>query len=276
MADFATLRHRRLQHWDQTPKTRINGPDAAASLLKRLGVVTLFPVSPEVPNFYHAYMGDPDAPTDSRHDSPSGDVYTWRWTLGRREAGFYTAIVRNRPTWVQWDLAAAALRLRGDLRPIEAIYQAGDISDNALRIAHVLEAAGGTLRTGELRKEAGFPTGKAERAAYLKAVDELDTRLLLAKVFSASDDDMGHALVKVRYPEHVATAEKLSMMEALEQFLLRYLPNAVYAVPGVLARHIGVAEPILRQGIQRIERTGRAVEVAIEGHPTPCYAWAEQ
>src|SRR5437588_8584614 len=76
----------RLQHWRQTPQTRITGPDSAVDLINQVGVATLFPASPEMPNLYHAFMGDPNAPTSPQWDSPSGQVYGWRWELGRPEA----------------------------------------------------------------------------------------------------------------------------------------------------------------------------------------------
>lgn len=98
------------------------------------------------------------------------------------------------------------------------------MSEGARRIAAALASAGGVLSTGELRRAADFPTGKAERAAYLRAVAELDGRLLLAKVFSPDDLDMRHALVRARYPEAVARAARLTRDEALDRFLAAYLP----------------------------------------------------
>src|SRR5579875_3232924 len=163
---------------------RITGPDDAVELIERAGIVTLFPASPEAPNLFHAYMGDPTARTDSGHDSPSGEVYTWRWVLGRREAAFYSVLVRARPTLVSWAMLPAVLRLWGEMRTRDELYGLGAISPAAYRIAQALDEAGGVMSTGELRQAARCPTGKAERAAYLKAVDELDRCLLLAKVFT--------------------------------------------------------------------------------------------
>src|SRR3954463_2881298 len=111
--DLSLLEERRRAGWSQTPVTRIADPEAAVALIERVGVATLFPASPEIPNLFHAYMGDPDAPTASEWDSPSGHVYGWRWTLGRMQAAFYTAIVRDRPTWVSWSMLPVILRLRG-------------------------------------------------------------------------------------------------------------------------------------------------------------------
>jgi hypothetical protein len=236
-------------------------------------MATLFPASPEIPNLYHAYMGDPEAATQSEWDSPSGKVYEWRWTLGRQEAAFYTAIVRKRPTWVSWALLPVVLRLRGELRTSDELYDAGVLSANAYKITKVLDEAGGTLSTGDLRREAGFPTGKEQRAAYLKAVDELDGRMLLAKVFSPGEMDMGHALVSIRYPEHVEAAERMTRQEALRRFLLTYLPQAVYIVPAVLARHLKLPESEVCAGVEELAQEGLISTVAVPGRNGPCHAW---
>lgn len=287
VTDLEALHALRLARWRQTPQQRITEPGQALPLIEQCGVATLFPVSSELPNLYHAYMGDPDAKTDSEWDSPSGEVYTWRWILGRREAAFYTALVRGRPTWVSWALLPAMMRLRGELRALDELVDMGAITPHAYRVAQALEEAGGVLSTGELRARAGFPTGKDQRAAYLKAVDELDTRLLLAKVFTtrgdtaAGDSDgnaaegesMSHALVALRYPDHVAAAELLTREEALDQFLVAYLPSAVYAVPTVLARHLKLPEDEVRTGLERLVDANRAVAVTFAAHKGACYAW---
>jgi hypothetical protein len=242
----------RLINWRQTPETKLADVEDAPELIEAAGIVTLYPVSPEIPNLFQAYLGDAEAQTDSAWDTPSGEVYTWRWKLGRANAAFYTSIVRNRPTFVRWDLLPAVLALRGELRMPDELFDLGVISPGAYRVAQALEEAGGVLGTGDLRRAAGFPTGKEQRAAYLKAVDELDTRLMLAKVFSPRDDeDMQHALVRMRYPDAVEAGEGLSREEALDAFLRVYLPLAVYAVPAVLARHLKLPAAELQAGIDR-------------------------
>ena len=271
--DLSMLEERRLAGWRQTPKTCIPGPEAAIPLIDRVGIATLFPASPEIPNLFHAYVGDPAAATASEWDSPSGQVYGWRWTLGRMGAAFYTAIVRDRPTWVSWSVLPAILRLRGEMRSPEQLYHAGLLSDGAYRISRALEEAGGVLSTGELRAAAGFPTGKAERAAYLKAVAELDTRLMLAKVFSPGDEDMRHALVDSTYPDHVEEAESLDMDDALDRLLLAYLPAAAFAAPIVLARHLRIPEPALRAALERMVETHGLLPVELPGYKGMCYVW---
>jgi hypothetical protein len=267
----------RLARWRQTAQTRLAGPEDAARLIEQVGIATLYPVSPEIPNLFCAYLGDPEAATDSGHDTPSGEVYTWRWVLGRRDAAFYSALVRGRPTWVSWALLPAALRLWGESRAPADLYAAGVLSADAARVARALEAAGGALGTGELRRQAGFPTGKSQRAAYLRAVQELDRLLLLAKVFAAGDGepDMHHALVRARYPEHVAAAEQLTRDEALDAVLATYLASAVYALPGALAKQLSVPEPELRAGLDRLVATGRATLQASPSERADRYLWRE-
>jgi len=265
---------RRLEQWGQTPQTRIPDFEAAIKLIERVGIATLFAVSPEIPNLFQAFMGDSKAQGDSEWDSPAGEVYTWRWILGRRDAAFYTAIVLSRPTWVSWELLPAILRLRGELSTPEQLYQDGKLSAGAYKIAQALETSDGILSTRQLRQQAGFPTGKAQRAAYLKAVEELDTRLLVAKVFSQEDEEMRHALVRSRYPEHVAASERMSREEALEQFLKIYLSQAAFASPTVLAKHFKLAEQELRVGLEHLVKTTKQVtSVEFPGYKGIYYAW---
>jgi hypothetical protein len=268
------LTQRRLSNWRQTPATRIAGDEEAPDLIERVGLITLYPASPEVANLYHAYMGDPTAKTEAKWDSPSGTVYSWRWTLGRREAGCYGVLVRKRPTFVSWRLLPAALRLFADLRMPDELYDSGVISSAAYRITQALEAAGGALTTGELRAAAGFPAGREQRAAYLKALEELDTRLLLARFFTPGDDDAHHALLYLRFREHVDAAERLTRAEALDQALRVYLPTAVYAAPTILARHLRLEEDELCAGLDRLVEGGQAGKRALPGYKGECYVWS--
>jgi hypothetical protein len=278
MDDLNALQARRFAQWCQTPETRVLDPVAAIALIERVGIATHYPASPEVPNLFQAYVGDPDAQTEASWDSASGHVYCWRWALGRRSAAFYTSIVRKRPTWVAWPLLPALLRLRGELRGADEVYAAGELSVEARRIAVTLAEAGEPLATGELRYRAGFPTGKENRAAYLRAVEELETRLMLAKVFTAGEGDdesaMSHALVALRWPEVVAAAHALSRDAAVDALLREYLPPAAFALPTPLAKHLGLPEPELRAGLDRLVTAGMAHTASLEGIRGTCYVWA--
>jgi hypothetical protein len=256
--DLQNLERSRQVNWGQTPESKCPQVDCAPALIDRLGIVTHYPTSPELPNLLHAYTGSPDTRVQSEWDSASGDVYTWRWLLGRRNAGFYTAIVQKRPTWVAWSLLPAVLCLRSDSRAIDEIYDTGDMSAEAYRVARALEDAGSPVGTGDLRQAAGFPVGKAQRNAYLKAVAELDGKLLVAKVFSDADEDMRHVLVSTRYPEHVASAEGLSPEAALRQILEHYLPHAAFVRPAPFAKAMGISIVALLAALDEMARAGLA------------------
>lgn len=270
----AALHARRLAQWGQTPETRTPDPAAATTLIERVGLATLYPTTPELPNLLHAYTGDPTTRVAAEWESASGHIYTWRWELGRRAAAFYTTLIRKRPTLVSWPLLSATLRLFGELRALDEVFDTGALSAGAYRIAQALAATpDATLSTGELRLAAGF--GAGQRAAYLKAIEELDTRLLLAKVFAPDDEEMRHALVASRYPQHVAAADRLTRAAALDALLLAYLPAAIYALPIPLARHLRLPEDDLRAGCERMANAGRAERVSLAGQKGACYAWRE-
>ena len=275
MSTFSALQALRYERWGQTPDTRLADAAAASAFIERHGIATLFQASPEVPNLYHAYMGDPTAKMSAKWDSPSGEVYSWRWTLGRQNVAFYTTLVCRRSTWVSWGLLPAVLRLCGERRGTDEMYDSGALSDEAYRIVQALDEADGTLSTGELRKAANFPVGKSSRAAYLKALEELEVRLIAAKYFQEGNDDTFHTLLSAHYREYLTKAELLSREDALEQLLLTYLPQAVYAVPTVLARHLRLPEPELRAGLERLCSTGQVAATSLDGQKGACYLWQE-
>jgi hypothetical protein len=166
------------------------------------------------------------------------------------------------------------LRLWGDLRTPDELYDLGALSPDAYRITQLLEVAGEPLGTRELREKAGFPTGKEQRAAYLKAVEELDTKMLLAKVFYSGSEDgaMSHALVAIRHPEPISRAEEMGFEEALHEFLQMYLPQAVYALPPVLARHVRLPEQALRSGLDRLVSENKARPPGVSASRAAYYA----
>ena len=268
-----SLQARRREHWGQTPETRTPTPEAASALIERVGIATIFPVSSELPNLLHAYVGNDTEQPTSDWDSSSGHVYTWRWELGRKNAAFYSAIARGRPTLVSWSLLPAVLRLRGDSRTPDELYDTGVLSADAYRIAQALDEASDPLSTGELRQRAGFPTGKSQRAAYLHGVAELESRLLLAKVFlpGGEGEDMHHALVSARFKEFASAADLLSAEGAYDQFLATYLPQAVYVAPKLLARHLSLPEKDLVAALDRLVDSGRATSRSLPGYPTVRY-----
>lgn len=215
-------------------------PAAATAFIERLGIATLYPASSEVPNLFWAFVSQANAKSEAKWDSPAGHVYGWRWDLGRSAAAFYGSLVAKKPTWIAWKVFPTVLAFAMDRKEPEEQYADGLLSNEAIRIVRAFEGTSGVLSTKELRSRAGFPTGKAERAAYLRGVEELDARMFLAKTFAegGDGDDMSHALVRIKYADQVAAALKMSPEAALTAFLEQYLPQAVYIDPKIFAKHL--------------------------------------
>lgn len=270
------LSQQRLHHWRQTPDTRLLNAQMAAPFIEHVGIATLFPASPEIPNLFSAYVGHPQTQPDSGWSTPSGDVYSWRWTLGQQATAFYTSLVRRRPTWVSWALLPAVLHMRGELQSPSELYETGKLSRDAYHIIQVLQENEDVLRTGELRQQAGFPIGKPQRAAYLKAIAELEDLLLIAKVFSPDDQEMRHALVSRQYSRERAMAAQMTREDALRQLLLVYLPSAVYVKPDLFAKHLGLPKEEVMSVFDHLVATDCLIPISSSGSVPPVYVWKER
>jgi len=236
-------------------------PAAAVGFIERQGIATLYSASTEVPNLFYAYMSEPNPKVEAKWDSPSGHVYGWRWDLGRSSAAFYGALVAKKPTWVAWDVLPLVLGFAMERRHPESLYSDGLLSNEAIRVVRAFEGSDGVLSTKDLRQRAGFPTGKQERAAYLRAVEELDSKMLLGKTFDVggTGDDMSHALVTIKYASYVKEAMSLSPEAALEMFLTKYLIQSIYFDPKLLAKHLRISGTVFGVVIDQLVTKGQAV-----------------
>jgi hypothetical protein len=81
--------------------------------------------------------------------------------------------------------------------------------------------------------------------------------------------------IATRYQTYLARAQRLSREQALDHLLLAYLPQAVYALPAVLARHLRLPEQELRAGLERLCASGQAEVVHFAEQKRACYLWRE-
>jgi len=240
-----------------------------------VGIASVYPASPEVANLFHAHVGDPEARTESTWDSPSGRVYSWRWSLGRSQAAFYAPVVRKKATFLRWSLLAPVLRLVADRRTPDELYDTGAISAAAYRIARVLEAAETPVSTGDIRREADFPAGRESGAAYHKALAELDDRLLITSEFMDDEGQKHHGLIYLRHRNDIEAADAMPADEAMILLLRAYLPAASYIVPAVLARHLRLDKPLLDSALEGLCSSGEVMPVEMPGQKGAAYAWTE-
>jgi len=254
MPDLESLKEARTRNWRQVPEAKIETSGEAIPFINEVGIATLFAASSEFPSLYQAHMGDPNPPVDAKWDSPSGYVYTWRWEIGRPHAAFYGVVVAKKPTWVAFDHLPTVLAALMDRRTPEEVYAAGEMSKNALDLVRAFDGTEGVLSTKELRARGGFEKGKESRAAYLKAVEELDSRLWFGKRFSqeGSGDEMSHALVWRHYPAAHESAMQMTPLGGLVALLAKHLEKAAYIDPKAIGRHLRVNPAILNEALGKL------------------------
>jgi hypothetical protein len=253
--DIEALRAERRRNWRQDGVRRVENPEQAAAFIQEVGIATLYAASPELPSLYQAHMGDPNPPSFQSWDSPSGYVYTWRWELGRPHAAFYGVVVAKKPTWVAFDRLPLVIGALMERRTPEALYQAGELSPDGLRIAQAFDESEGILSTKELRARAGFEKGKESRAAYLRALEEVDSRLWLAKRCGGEEggDEMSHALVRMHYPDAYEAGMKLNRAEALAGVLGEIIRHSAFLDPKPLRRHLRADAATFDAAFARLE-----------------------
>ena len=151
-----------------------------------------------------------------------------------------------------------------EMRTPDELYDSGLISERAYKMACAFEDSEGVLSTRELRERAGFPTGKDNRAMYLKALGELEGLLLVANRFAedGKDDDMNHALVDFHYRDFAEQARKIGAEAGLRGLLERYLPVAVYLELKTFARHLRLDPTTLDGAVDELVAAGKAVREA--------------
>jgi hypothetical protein len=264
--NLETLEKHRLRNWRQDGTNSIPNPEAAVDFVNQVGVCPLYKASSEFPNLFQSYVGDPNAKADSGWDTASGEVYSWRWKIGKTDSAFYAAIVGRKPTWVSWPMLPFCLAALMERRTPDELFDLGLISVNAHKIASVLDDAGGVLSTKELRAQAGFPTGKENRNAYLKAVGELESFVLLAKKMAPGEDsdDMSHALIPSFYRAQTDKALAMSQHDGLNELVRVYIKFAAYLKPIAFAKSLKLPKEVVLEtlpelGLKQIEDQGQTI-----------------
>lgn len=264
---FESLKRHRMRNWFQDGEATLETSADGAAFIDRVKLATLYAPSSEFPSLLLGHVGQQSYVAEATWDSPAGFVYGWRWEIGKPGLAFYSTIVAKKPTWVSWPLLPVVLAALMERRDPEEVYRAGDMSRDAYRVFEALRASDRPLVTGDLRARAGFPTGKENRAAYLKAVEELESRLLLAKVFEADSegDEMGHAAVSQQYPDAWRAALTMPQDDAVVLLVREYLESAVYIEPSTFSRHLRLPQALVSAAIERLRC------VPVTGAPKPAF-----
>lgn len=214
--------------------------------------------------------GDAPIPACFDHLSTNDTDRKWGWMWGWKDELpeakklYYGVLLARKPTFVSMKLLPtfyATFGRAGEPDDHMDDVRAGRLSDVARRIIEFL-AANGETQTKRMRAELGI-TSKEGRAAYAKAIDEVQRLMYVARVRAVGefreDYNYTYDLFLRRYPETVRAAEGLSSADATLVLLSRTLELAGAVTERQLARLFDWDEAVTRRAIERAERERRAV-----------------
>jgi uncharacterized protein YcaQ len=151
----------------------------------------------------------------------------------------------------------------GEVDDHVADVRAGRLSDVARRIIEFL-AQNGETQTKRMRAELGI-TSKEGRAAYGKAIDDVQRLMYVARVRAVGegreDYNYTYDLFLRRYPETVKAAERLSSAEATASLVARTLALAGALTEKQLMRLFDWDEAVAGRAIARAQRDGTLVRL---------------
>jgi len=214
--------------------------------------------------------GDAPIPACFDHLSTNDTDRKWGWMWGWKDELpeakklYYGVLLSRKPTFVSLKLLPtfyATFGRAGEPDDHMDDVRAGRLSDVARRIIEYL-AANGETQTKRMRAELGI-TSKEGRAAYGKAIDEVQRLMYVARVRAVGefreDYNYTYDLFLRRYPETVRAAERMSSADAAAALLSRTLELAGAVTEKQLARLFDWDEALTRRAIERAERERRAV-----------------
>lgn len=209
--------------------------------------------------------GDAPIPACFDHLSTNDTDRKWGWMWGWKDELpeakklYYGVLLARKPTFVSMKLLPtfyATFGRAGEPDDHMDDVRAGRLSDVARRIIEFL-AANGETQTKRMRAELGI-TSKEGRAAYAKAIDEVQRLMYVARVRAVGefreDYNYTYDLFLRRYPETVRAAERLSSADATLVLLSRTLELAGAVTERQLARLFDWDEAVTRRAMERAER----------------------
>src|SRR5437762_5710916 len=214
--------------------------------------------------------GDAPIPACFDHLSTNDTDRKWSWMWGWKDELpearklYYGVLLARKPTFVSMRLLPvfyATFGRAGESDDHEADVRAGRLSDVARRIIEFL-AQNGETQTKRMRAELGI-TSKEGRAAYGKAIDDVQRLMYVARVRAVGEGreayNYTYDLFLRRYPETVKAAERLSSADATATLVARTLELAGAVTQKQLARLFDWDDAVTSRAIERAERERKAV-----------------
>ena len=216
--------------------------------------------------------GDAPIPACFDHLSTNDEGRKWGWMWGWKDELaeekklYYGTLLARKPTFVSMKLLPTFYATFGRAgEPDDHLddVRAGRLSDVARRIIDFLSQNGET-QTKRMRAELGI-TSKDGRAAYGKAIDEVQRLMYVARVRAVGegreDYNYTYDLFLRRYPETVKSAERLSSADATAALVTRTLELAGAVTEKQLLRLFDWDEVVGHRAVARAEAAKKLVRV---------------
>ena len=251
------------RHRDAIKKAhRVRNAEQLVKLVDALGFAFAFTLR----------AGDAPIPACFDHLSTNDTDRKWSWMWGwkdelpERKKLYYGVLLARKPTFVSMKLLPtfyATFGRAGEADDHEADVRAGRLSDVARRIIEFL-AQNGETQTKRMRAELGI-TSKDGRAAYAKAIDDVQRLMYVARVRAVGefreDYNYTYDLFVRRYPETVKSAERLTSADATVALLARTCELAGSVTEKQLVRLFDWDEAVAQRAIARAAGVRKVVRL---------------
>lgn len=204
------------------------------------------------PSLYIAVCGRRDAvmPRNVQKDPESSHTWRLKDELMRRGRVYYGKLPRGKTMFVAPRMVPYFKTLFGIPRREEK----NRLSRTALAVLRVLRKEW-EMATAELRSDSGV----RDRAAFLKALDELQAAMIVVPTDAVYGPKFSYlwGIAEERFPKELSS--KVDRSTALREVARCFLNGAGLTIPGELARVTGLSRPDAGLGNRALVKEGYAV-----------------
>jgi hypothetical protein len=185
--------------------------------------------------------------------------WDWKQTLPTRRACYYSKLIRNRGTFVSWELFPAFYAAYADARSYPQLYRDGLLDSDEKRVLDLL-AEHGPMMTRELRLSFG-PRSKANTRRVKALLVALQRRFLIT---ASGGDTSGWShhewdLVARWVPaQSLRAASRLPKREARRELVSRFIGNQIATTEADITWTFGWDKPSISALVKELVELGRA------------------
>lgn len=243
-------------HWCRQETSSIQTVGHAERFIEQVGFAACLTDSRRPgPSLYIGVCGRRDAvmPRNVQKDPESSHTWLLKDELLRRGRVYYGKLPRGKLMF----LTPGMIRYFKSLFGIPKREEKNRLSEGALAVLRVLRKEW-EMGTADLRAESGL----ADRAAFLKALDELQAAMIVVPNDVVYEPKFSYlwGLAEERFPKELSS--KTDRATALREVARCFLAGAGLTVPGELARVTGLSRPDAGLGNRSLVKEGYAVMIA--------------